>query len=35
VFDFGRGAYNPVVSDGKVIYLTGYSSVYALRPKRG
>ena len=35
VFDFGRGAYNPVISDGKVIYLTGYSSVYALRPKRG
>jgi len=33
VFDFGRGAYNPVVSDGKRLYLTGYSSLYALVPK--
>ena len=34
VFEFGRGSYNPVVSDGKRIYLTGYSSLYALVPKR-
>jgi outer membrane protein assembly factor BamB len=32
VFEFGRGQYTPVVSDGRMIYLTGYSSVYALRP---
>jgi hypothetical protein len=32
VFEFGRGAYNPVVSDGRWIFLTGYSSLYALRP---
>jgi outer membrane protein assembly factor BamB len=34
VFHFGRGAFNPVVSDGKRIYLTGYSTLYALEPKR-
>jgi outer membrane protein assembly factor BamB len=28
-----RGAYNPVVSDGRRIYLTGYSSITALEPK--
>ena len=28
----GRGAYNPVVSDGRTIFLNGYSSLYALRP---
>jgi len=33
VFEFGRGAYNPVVSDGRRVYLTGYSSLYALVPK--
>ena len=33
VFDFGRGAYNPAVSDGKRLYLTGYSSLYAFEPK--
>ena len=27
-----RGAYNPVVSDGKRLYLTGYNSVTALDP---
>jgi len=32
VFDFGRGSFNPVVSDGRDIFLTGYSSLYALRP---
>ncbi len=33
VFTFGRGAFNPVVSDGKTIFLTGYSSLYGLKPK--
>ena len=28
----GRGAYNPVIWDGRTIFLTGYSSLYALRP---
>src|SRR5919197_1110102 len=31
-FFIGRGAYNPVVSDGRTIFLNGYSSQYALRP---
>ena len=34
VFHIGRGAYNPVISDGRTIFLTGYTSIYALRPKR-
>ncbi len=34
VFRFPRGAYNPVVSDGQRIYLTGYGSVTALEPKK-
>jgi outer membrane protein assembly factor BamB len=33
VFKFSRGYYNPVVSDGKRIYLTGFGSVTALEPK--
>jgi outer membrane protein assembly factor BamB len=33
VFDFGRGSFTPVVSDGQRIYLTGYSSLYALTPR--
>ena len=33
VFEFGRGSFNPVVSDGRRIYLTGYSSLYALTPR--
>ena len=32
VFHMGRGAFNPVISDGRTIFLTGYSSLYALRP---
>jgi outer membrane protein assembly factor BamB len=31
VFKFNRGGFNPVVSDGRDIFLTGYSSLYALR----
>src|SRR4051794_12102631 len=34
VFQIGRGAYNPVISDGRTIFLTGYSSLYALRPQK-
>jgi outer membrane protein assembly factor BamB len=34
VFHMGRGSFNPVISDGRTIFLTGYSSVYALRPSK-
>jgi outer membrane protein assembly factor BamB len=33
VFHMGRGAFNPVISDGRTIFMTGYSSLYALRPR--
>jgi outer membrane protein assembly factor BamB len=29
-----KGAFNPVVSDGERLYLMGYSSLFALKPKR-
>jgi outer membrane protein assembly factor BamB len=32
LFEHERGSYNPVVSDGKTIYLTGYHAMYALEP---
>jgi outer membrane protein assembly factor BamB len=32
VFHMGRGSFNPVISDGRTIFLTGYSSLYALTP---
>src|SRR5215218_2096185 len=32
VFEHERGSYNPVVSDGETIYLTGYHAVYGLQP---
>ncbi|HEY2334717.1 MAG TPA: PQQ-binding-like beta-propeller repeat protein [Solirubrobacterales bacterium] len=32
VFHYGRGTYSPVISDGRHIYLTGYSSITALGP---
>ena len=32
VFEHERGSYNPVVSDGETIFLTGYHAMYALRP---
>ena len=38
VFRYPRGTYTPVVSDGQLIYLVGYSSITALQPfkfKRG
>lgn len=30
---FDRGGFNPTISDGKRIYVTGYSSVYAFEPR--
>jgi outer membrane protein assembly factor BamB len=35
VYERDSGAYTPVISDGRWIYLTGYSSITALRPIRG
>jgi outer membrane protein assembly factor BamB len=32
VYEHERGSYNPVVSDGETIYLTGYHALYALQP---
>ena len=32
VFEHERGSYNPVVSDGETIYLTGYHALYGLQP---
>ena len=32
VFRYRRGTYSPVISDGRRIYLTGYSSITALTP---
>src|SRR5581483_879145 len=35
VFAFHDGAFNPVVCDYSTVYLTGYSKLYQLIPKRG
>jgi outer membrane protein assembly factor BamB len=35
VFQYSDGAYNPVISDGKQIFLTGYKTLYALTPGQG
>ena len=35
VFEDSDGAYNPVISDGKEIFLTGYKTIYALQPAQG
>ena len=35
IFQFPDGAYNPVISNGKEIFLTGYKTLYALRPGTG
>jgi len=32
VFQYPKGTYTPVISDGRRIYLTGYSSITALQP---
>ncbi|MGN6586534.1 MAG: outer membrane protein assembly factor BamB family protein [Solirubrobacterales bacterium] len=34
VFHYPKGTYTPVISDGRRIYLTGYSSITALEPIR-
>lgn len=31
---FNRGGFNPAITDGKRLYITGYSSVYAFEPRR-
>lgn len=33
VWTFDRGAFNPVISDGRSLYVTGHSALYAFRPK--
>jgi hypothetical protein len=33
VYNIKRGEYNPMVSDGKRLYLTGYASITGLAPK--
>jgi outer membrane protein assembly factor BamB len=33
VWEFHKGAFNPVISDGRTIFLTGHSTQYAMRPK--
>jgi outer membrane protein assembly factor BamB len=35
VFEYGDGAYNPVISNGQEIFLTGYKTIYALAPGQG
>jgi outer membrane protein assembly factor BamB len=32
LFELGTGAFDPVISDGQDIYLTGYSGLYAFAP---
>ena len=32
VFRYPKGTYTPVISDGRRLYLTGYSSITALQP---
>ena len=33
VFHPRDGAYNPVISDGRRLYMTGYQVIYALKPR--
>jgi hypothetical protein len=35
VFQSRDGAYNPVISDGRRLYMTGVSVIYALNPAHG
>jgi outer membrane protein assembly factor BamB len=35
VFQSRDGAYNPVISDGRFLYMTGYRIIYALVPAQG
>jgi hypothetical protein len=34
VFSFPDGEFTPIVTDGKAIFLVGYSTVYQMLPKR-
>jgi outer membrane protein assembly factor BamB len=34
VFSWPDGAFNPIVSDGQSLFLTGYANIYQLTPKR-
>jgi outer membrane protein assembly factor BamB len=33
VWQYPRGAFNPVISDGRSIFVTGHSAIYSFRPK--
>lgn len=35
VYEIDKGEYNPVISDGRRIYLTGYAGITKLTPKEG
>jgi outer membrane protein assembly factor BamB len=35
VFEYTDGAYNPVISNGEDLFLTGYKTLYELRPATG
>jgi outer membrane protein assembly factor BamB len=35
VFQYSDGAYNPVISNGKELFLTGYKTLYAMKPSSG
>jgi len=35
VFASRAGAYNPVISDGRLLYMTGVNVIYALQPAAG
>jgi outer membrane protein assembly factor BamB len=35
VFEYTDGAYNPVISNGQDLFLTGYKTLYELRPGTG
>jgi outer membrane protein assembly factor BamB len=34
VFKLSSGAFNPAISDGKWLYITGYSSIFGLEPRK-
>ena len=33
IFSFPDGEFSPVITDGKVVFLTGYSTIYQLLPR--
>jgi len=34
-FDMGTGAFNPAVTDGRTMYLVGYTNIYGFVPRKG